>query len=152
MHTHRLVNVSYPNLPLFFSVTPSYSSHMMPVERVVHQTVVSVRLLVRVQPVDSGCLSSDMTVGSEAGSSPIICVVCRLFGGTWLPSPPFLARSMAESVPAQRPGVIFKGLQPTSCHLVFCFGQRAHFLSTPSTLHGPSQNRLRTWSPYSSSL
>ncbi|KAE8277109.1 hypothetical protein D5F01_LYC25086 [Larimichthys crocea] len=47
---------------------------------------------------------------------------------------PTLARSIAEAIPSQRPGVSFKGFLPTSCHLVFYFGQWVHFLSVPSTL------------------
>lgn len=42
----------------------------VPVELVEHQTVVSICLLVRMQPVDSGCLNSDMTGSSGAGPQP----------------------------------------------------------------------------------
>lgn len=102
---------------------------MKPVELVVRQTVVSVRLLVRMQPVDSGCLNSD-TMGALSSSSPLI----GLLGPQALRGAPGSApchlwpRSIVEAISAQSPGVSFKGLLPTSCHLVFYFGQRVHFL------------------------
>lgn len=59
---------------------------ILPVELVVYQTVFSISLLVRMQPDDSGCLSSDMTESSGAGPQPTlfsslsIIDLCGLWG------------------------------------------------------------------------
>lgn len=132
----------------------------MPVELVVHQTVVSICLLVRMQPVDSGCLSSDMTESSGAGPQPTplsssSIIDLRGLQTLWVhlaPLPAISGQINRLGRPSTEIRVILKGLLPTSCHLVFHFRQRVHFLSIPSTLRCPSVNRLRTWRRYSSSL
>lgn len=65
-------------------------------------------------------------------SSPIILLSSlRPSGSTWLSSLPSLAKSIVEAIAVQRPGVSFKGLLPTSGHLVFYTGRWVHFLSSP---------------------
>lgn len=114
------------------------------------------------QPVDSGCLSSDMTRSSGAGpqptllpsSSPIIDLRgLRALLGQLAPLPCHL---WPDRLPRPSQHRDQGSASKASCPLpaTWCSISDEGYISfsIPSTLYCPSANRLRTWSVYSSSL
>lgn len=121
---------------------------MKPVELVVQQTVVSVRLLVRMQPVDSGCLNSD-TMGALSSSSPLIGLLgLQALRGHLAPLPAIFGPDRS-SRPSQRR--VRGSASKASCPLpaTWCSISDKGYISfsIPSTLGCPSREQVKDMEP-----